>query len=139
MRRAGLLGLVAWALVLCSALVGRAADDKPYTRTEDGICGRKYGTALTMDVFAPKEGGNGAGIIWAVSGGWFSSHEAIGPQIPSIFLRRGYTVFAVVHGSQPRYTIPEAVADMNRAVRFIRYHARRFHIDPDRIGVVIPA
>ena len=51
------------------------------------------------------------------------------------FSKRGYTVFAVVHGSQPRYTIPEVVADMNRAVRFIRYHAERLKIDPDRIGI----
>lgn len=48
---------------------------------------------------------------------------------------RGYTVFAVVHGSQPRYTIPEITQDMNRAVRFIRYHAKEYQIDPDRIGV----
>ena len=41
----------------------------------------------------------------------------------------------MVHGSQPRYTIPEIVADMNRAVRFIRYHAADYSIDPDRIGI----
>ncbi len=29
----------------------------------------------------------------------------------------------MVHGSQPQFTIPEIVADVNRAVRFIRYHA----------------
>ena len=50
-------------------------------------------------------------------------------------LKRGYTVFAVVHGSQPRFTIPEILKDMNRAVRFIRYHAKDYHIDPDRIGM----
>ena len=49
--------------------------------------------------------------------------------------RRGYTVFAVVHGSQPRYQIPEIIQDMNRAVRFIRYHAKDYGIDPNRIGV----
>ena len=48
---------------------------------------------------------------------------------------RGYTVFAVVHGSQPRFTIPEAVADLNRAVRFIRFHAADYRIDPDRSGI----
>jgi dienelactone hydrolase len=41
----------------------------------------------------------------------------------------------VVHGSQPRFTIPEIVKDMNRAVRFIRYHAKDYQIDPDRIGI----
>jgi acetyl esterase/lipase len=50
-------------------------------------------------------------------------------------LQRGYTVFAVVHGCQPKFTIPEIVADMNRAVRFIRFHAQDYGIDPDRIGI----
>ena len=57
------------------------------------------------------------------------------PQPIEEFLKRGYTVFAVVHGSQPRFTIPEITQDLNRAVRFIRYHAKDYQIDPDRIGV----
>ncbi len=106
-----------------------------YTRQEDVIYGRKYGTALTMDVFTPKRNVNGAAVVFAVSGGWFSDHRAINVGAIAEFLRRGYTVFAVVHGSQPRFTIPEAVEDMHRAVRYIRAHAADFHIDPDRIGI----
>jgi acetyl esterase/lipase len=112
-----------------------AADSPAYTRTEDVIYGRKFGTALTLDVFTPKENANGAAVIWAVSGGWFSDHAAVQPKFYEEFLRRGYTVFAVVHGSQPRFTIPECIADMNRAVRFIRLHAKDYKIDPDRIGI----
>jgi acetyl esterase/lipase len=41
----------------------------------------------------------------------------------------------VVHGSQPRYTVPEIIQDINRAVRFIRHHAKNYGIDPDRIGI----
>jgi acetyl esterase/lipase len=113
------------------------ADDKgpEFSRKEDVVYGRKHGMALTMDVFTPKSNPNGAGIIWAVSGGWFSAHEAINAGPISELLKRGYTVFAVVHGSQPRFTIPEVVADMNRAVRFVRYHAADYHVDPNRIGV----
>jgi acetyl esterase/lipase len=113
------------------------ADPSPFTRTEDVIYGRKAGTALTLDVLTPKKDANGAAVIWVVSGGWFSSHD----QIPAlagfagIFTLRGYTVFLVVHGSQPTFTIPEAIADLNRAVRFIRHHARDYRIDPDRIGI----
>src|SRR5581483_2005706 len=51
------------------------------------------------------------------------------------FLKRGYTVFAVVHGSQPKFSIPEILEDMHRAVRFIRSHAKDHGIDPDRIGI----
>jgi acetyl esterase/lipase len=112
------------------------ADDAPnYQRTEDVIYGRKYGMALTLDVFKPKQNANGAAVIAVVSGGFRSSHDAIRPQFYQELLHRGYTVFAVVHGSQPKFTIPEILEDLNRAVRFIRYHAKDYQIDADRIGI----
>jgi len=122
-------------LTPCQSPSSQPADLPAYTRAEDVIYGRKYGTALTMDVFTPTQTYNGAAVIWVVSGGWISSHEGIGPRSYAEFLKRGYTVFAVVHGSQPKYTIPEILEDMNRAVRFIRFSADRFHIDPNRIGI----
>jgi acetyl esterase/lipase len=106
-----------------------------FTRTEDVIYGRKYGTALTLDVFTPKENANGLGVIWCVSGGWFSAHEAVNPGFAKPFLDRGYTVFEVVHGSQPKFTIPEVLEDMHRAVRFIRVNAAKYKIDPEKIGI----
>lgn len=111
------------------------ADEPKFDRQEDVIYGRKFGTALTLDVFTPKENRNGLGLIFVVSGGWFSAHEAINQGFVAEFLNRGYTVFAVVHGSQPKFTIPEVLADMNRSVRFIRSRANQFKIDPDRIGI----
>ncbi len=106
-----------------------------YSRREDVVYGRKDGMALTMDVLTPTANPNGAAVIWVVSGGYYSSHDAIHPLFVATLLSRGYTVFAVVHGSQPRYTIPDAVADLNRAVRFIRYHAQEYRIDPNRVGI----
>jgi acetyl esterase/lipase len=91
--------------------------------------------ALTMDVFTPTKNRNGAAVIVVVSGGWFSDHKAINPGFAAPFLKRGYTVFAVVHGSQPKFTIPEIVQDMKRAVRFIRHNAKKYNIDPERIGI----
>jgi acetyl esterase/lipase len=113
----------------------RAADESSYTRKEDVIYGRKFGTALTMDVFTPKNDANGIGLIFCVSGGWFSDHNGINVGFANEFLKRGYTVFAVVHGSQPKFTVPEILQDMHRAVRFIRYHAKDYKIDPDRLGI----
>lgn len=130
MRRSGL----SLALLLTLGATCCAADPG-FTRKEDVIYGRKYGTALTMDVFAPTEKPNGAAIVMIISGGFYSSHEAISPLFLKPFLDRGYTVFAVVHGSQPRYTIPEIVEDLNRAIRFIRHHAADYGVDPERIGV----
>jgi acetyl esterase/lipase len=122
------------SLLVCLAASAAAANES-FTRQEDVIYGRKFGTALTMDVFTTNEGANGAAVVLCVSGGWISNHDQIQPTIYADLLKRGYTVFAVVHGSQPKFTIPECVADMNRAVRFIRYNAERFKIDPNRIGI----
>jgi acetyl esterase/lipase len=127
-----LLGLMAgWSFGVASA----GADEPKYDRKEDVIYGRKYGTALTLDVFTPREHAKGMGVIVVISGGFVSSHEAILPVFIRPLTDRGYTVFAVVHGSQPRYTVPEIIKDMNRAVRFIRHHSKDYGIDPDRIGI----
>jgi acetyl esterase/lipase len=106
-----------------------------FTRTEDVIYGRKHGLAMTMDIFTPKEKPNGRGMIFCVSGGWFSSKESVNAFFLQEFLKRGYVCFAVVHGSQPRFTVPEVLDDMHRAVRFIRTHAKKYAIDPETLGI----
>jgi acetyl esterase/lipase len=122
--------------ILWSLPIGSAAEDSSYVRQDDVIYGRKYGTALTMDVFRPKQHANGLGVVFVISGGWFSSSD-IDDIVPAFrpLLGRGYTVFAVVHGSQPKFTIPEILQDINRAVRFIRFHAKDYGIDPEHIGI----
>jgi acetyl esterase/lipase len=131
-RTRSILGLLT-ALLLGPACA--RADEPPFHRKEDVIYGRKYGTALTMDVFTPAKDAAGIGVILVISGGFFSSHDAIVPAYVRPLTDRGYTVFAVVHGSQPRFTVPEIIQDMNRAVRFIRHHSKEYGIDPARIGV----
>lgn len=105
--------------------------------TADVVYGHKDGLALTMDVYRP-ENANGAAILFMVSGGWYSKWAP--PETMNglfqPYLDRGYTMFAVRHGSSPKYSIPNAVADVRRAVRFVRKNAGRFHIDADRMGVL---
>ena len=40
-----------------------------------------------------------------------------------------------MHGSQPRYAINDEVADLKRAVKFIRYNAKEYGIDAKNIGI----
>ena len=109
-----------------------------YKRTEDVIYGRKWGTALTLDVFQPAKP-TGFGIVFVISAGWVSSREAIDTplfrQVYEAFILRGYTVFAVVPGSQPKFQIPEMNADVHRAVRFVRSNAAKYDVDPDHLGI----
>jgi acetyl esterase/lipase len=127
-----ILGLTAGLLVATSLV---KADEPAFERKEDVIYARKYGTALTMDVFTPKAKANGAAVVLVVSGGFRSAHESINPGFARLLVDRGYTVFAVVHGSQPKYTVPEIIDDVNKAVRFIRHHAKDYRIDGTRIGI----
>jgi acetyl esterase/lipase len=121
-------------LAALAFVVPARSETNDFTRTEDVIYGRKFGMALTMDVFQPKHP-NGVGIIFVMSGGWFSAHEAINSLFLQAFLERGYTVFPVVHGSQPKFVITEIIPDMQRSVRFIRHNAAQYGIDPNRLGI----
>ena len=43
-------------------------------------------------------------------------------------------MFALNHRAVPRFHYPGAVEDVQRAVRFVRHHAKDYGIDPARIG-----
>ena len=135
MRRLSRSALLAGLVLLLTPLGLWAQEAPEYKRTQDVIYGRKAGLALTMDVLTPKKA-NGVAIVAVISGGWFSGPEHIHPVLYTEFLKRGYTVFAVVHGSQPKFTVPEIIEDIHRSIRFIRYHAKDYHVDPDRIGIM---
>ena len=113
-----------------------AQDSLNYAKTEI-IYGRKDGMALTMLMLSPKEHANGKAIISVVSGNWNSSYTYASSFVNSakIYIDRGYTVFTVIHGSQPRYAIPNEITDIKRAVRFIRYNANSYHIDGGHLGI----
>ena len=131
-RRRFTIGMLL-VLFLIPALQGCTQEPQPQ-RLTDLVYGRKSGVALTMDVFKPQKP-NGIGMIWIVSGGWYSSHDNINPGIGQYFASRGMTVFQVVHGSQPKFTLSEIVPDIHRAVRFIRTHAAKYGVDPNRLCI----
>jgi acetyl esterase/lipase len=106
----------------------------PHTKTGDVVYGRKFGVALTLDVVIPEKP-NGFGIVYMVSGGWVSGYSPNTPDLYVPFLERGYTVFSVRHGCQPKFIIPEITQDIHRAIRFIRHNARQWNINPDKLGI----
>jgi len=122
--------------ISASFFTATAQDSAKYTNTEI-IYGRKDGLAMTMLKLAPKQNSNGKAIISLVSGNWVSSYARAAnfEKGATIYLNRGYTVFLVIHGTQPRYAIPDIVSDVKRSVRFIRYHAKEYGIDGEHIGI----
>ena len=104
--------------------------------TADVVYGHKDGMALTYDVLAP-DNPNGAGVLSMISGAWYSVWRAPKQRIRSMqpLLDAGYTVFAVHHGSAPRFNVVEAVSDVRAAARHIRSHAAEYQVEASRLGV----
>jgi acetyl esterase/lipase len=104
-------------------------------RTDGVVYGERNGVPLVLDVIQPARP-NGLGVALMVSGGWKSGEAGEAPTwLMAPVLRRGYTIFAIYHISQPQATVMEIIDDVNRGLRFVRHHAGEYQIDPQRIGV----
>jgi alpha-L-fucosidase 2 len=124
--------------VLCMAstlaLAGQAR-----TPTRDGL---QYGTAdgqpLTMDYYAARGKGVHPIAIIIHGGGYHGGDSKSGSEayVADFLAPAGYAVFSVNYRLAPQYPYPFMVEDVQRAVRFIRYHAAEWNADPDKIALV---
>jgi acetyl esterase/lipase len=131
-RRTILALIVTSLFAPASALAAVEVDIVP-----DVVYGHKDGLAMTFDVLRPKTGADGAAVIYMVSGGWVSSYTPPQQSVTRFqtLLDKGFTVFVVRHGSSPKYLIPDIVSDVRRAVRYIRFNAKQWGVDAERMGV----
>lgn len=129
-----------WGMAVLLAVLGIVAAwlwwyfSPGFELTKGIVYGSRHGQDLVFDVFRPRRV-NGAAIVVLVSGSWKSGGQGIHPAMVAPLLRRGYTVFAVHHGSQPKFTVMEIIADVQRAVRCIRHRAADYGVGPERLGV----
>jgi acetyl esterase/lipase len=134
-------------LMLAAALLplGAAAAEPVRSPSVDRnvVYGMYSGLALLLDVHKPAKP-NGFGVIFISGSGWQAGLDyGAGPlkeqQIPlwgPPLLAAGYTVFAINHRAAPRFHYPAAIDDVQRAIRYVRFHARDYGIDGTRIGGV---
>lgn len=108
------------------------------------VVGMYSGLALIMDVHHPATA-NGLAVIMVPGSGWqrplaynapVLSESSWVPQVGTPLLARGYTLFVLNHRAAPRFQFPAPLEDVQRAVRFVRYHAEEYGIDPERIGAI---
>src|SRR5262245_27516926 len=106
------------------------------------VYGMYSGTALLLDVHYPEQP-NGFGIVFIPGSGWYAplgyaatplkESPQVAMYVPSL-TQAGYTVFAITHRAAPTFRYPAPLEDVQRAVRFIRYNAAKYGINPTRIG-----
>ncbi|MDP3736195.1 MAG: alpha/beta hydrolase, partial [Hyphomonadaceae bacterium] len=106
------------------------------TIRHDVIYGHHDGMALVYDVIKP-DNANGSAVLYMVSGGWVSRWAEPESRITQFkpLLDQGITVIPIHHGSAPRFKVPEAHADVKRALRHISVNATTYGVDAKRLGV----
>jgi acetyl esterase len=130
------VSLAIFALLPLSAFTYAAGTRTP---TQEGIL---YGTAdgqpLTMDYYAPKGSGPHPIAIIIHGGGYHGGDSKSGSEayVADFLAPAGYAVFSVNYRLAPKYPYPYMVFDVQRAVRYIRYNAKQWNANPNKIALV---
>lgn len=124
-------------------VVSQSAAADPSITTTDGVTirhdivyGHHDGMALVYDVITPANA-NGSAVLYMVSGGWVSRWAAPETRLAQFkgLLDAGITVIPIHHGSAPRFKVPDAHADVKRALRHVTLNAKTYNLDAARLGV----
>ena len=131
-------------LVIGLLLRPAGAEEAAHRVDRNVVYGYYSGLALLMDIHHPVNP-NGFGIVH-ISGSGFL--RPLGLDAPALkesahmteeavhLVNAGYTVFTINHRAIPRFQYPAQIDDCQRAVRFVRHHAEKYGIDPERIGAM---
>lgn len=96
--------------------------------------------ALTMDFYPPAGSAQPPHpAVLILHGGGFIGGNSRSPSeayCADFLAPAGYAVFSVNYRLAPAANLPEMVSDVQRAVRFVRHHAARYNVDPDRIALL---
>lgn len=92
---------------------------------------------MHLDVFRPKESsGARPAVVVVHGGGWLNGNKEKFRALSIALARKGYVTAAVEYRLGGEAKFPAGIQDCNAAVRFLRANAKRFGIDPKRIGAV---
>lgn len=89
----------------------------------------------TLDIYLP-EGEGPFSVIVVIHGGAFAFGDSRGPDCVSALnaLERNYAVVSVNYRLSGEAKFPADVEDVKAAIRYIRTHAGKYHINPEKMA-----
>ncbi|HWY86598.1 MAG TPA: alpha/beta hydrolase [Gemmataceae bacterium] len=91
---------------------------------------------LQLDMARPKTGDGLFPAIVCIHGGGFRAGFRNGyDTLCARLAHEGYLAVTVSYRLAPKYQFPAAVHDVKESVRWLRANAKKYHVDPERIGV----
>ncbi len=89
---------------------------------------------LTLDVYQPEGEGPFPAVLAVHGGAWRSGSKITMLRHAWELAAAGYVVVAINYRHAPKHKFPAQIHDCKQAIRWIRYHADRYAIDPDRVA-----
>ena len=98
---------------------------------------RPGGRDLRMDAFVPEGAGPFPAVVIAHGGGWEAGDKVtyVSPLFGPL-ARAGFAWFSIDYRLTPYVRNAEQLEDLRAAIRYVRSHAARFHVDPNRIAIL---
>lgn len=122
------------------ALIADVKVDAPKAEVEvfkDVVYGSGGGEKLKLDLAAPKGLTSPApAIVWIHGGAWQAGSKNEFENLIRQSALAGYVAVSVEYRFAPKHVFPAQIEDCKCAVRWLRTHADKFHVDPERIGAV---
>lgn len=133
-----------------SALLIRYAFETDARRVDQALAGQVPGGVTTLlnqhydaadpdarlDVFFPAaaeaQGTPLLTVVWIHGGGWLSGSKDYIANYARILAADGYTVVGVDYSIAPGKTYPTPLRQLTAALSYLKQHAARLHVDPQR-------
>lgn len=138
-----LLGLASAALLLVPRISLHAAVDGKDIVFEEGI---EYSNPdnqhLQLNLARPSDAAASAaaeklpGVVCIHGGGFRAGERSRWNDLCKKLAGRGYVAVTVTYRLTPKYPFPAAVFDVKAAVRWLKTHADKYHVDPERIAAL---
>ncbi len=92
---------------------------------------------LLLDAWIPPGDGPFAGVILVHGGGWEAGDKVtyLTPMLEPLS-RAGLAWFSIDYRLTPEYRHPQQLADLRRAIRYVRHHSGAFRVDPARLAAL---
>ena len=89
-----------------------------------------------LDLFVPEKGaGPFPLLIWVHGGGWQNGSKDGCPPLRNGYASRGFAVASLNYRLSGHAVFPAQIEDCKAAIRWLRVHAAKYRLDPERFGV----
>jgi acetyl esterase/lipase len=101
----------------------------------DVVYGKGGGEDLKLNLARPKQSEGKLPCVLVIhGGGWAAGRKEGHDNLTWEFARRGYVSATVGYRLVPKALFPAQIEDVKCAVRYLRAHAEKYGIDPQRLG-----